>query len=90
MEIEIMNKFSFKVQQKKMVIKQYQTEVKLKRNTISCELYLNQIKNYVRAFLIRSFRAEILYHLVGAKIKLVEMLAFLLAHATSRVTSDAF
>lgn len=64
--------------------------MELKRNTISGELYLNQIKNYVRAFLIRSFRAEILYHFVGAKIELVKMLPLVLAHATSCVTSDAF
>lgn len=49
----------------------------------------NQIKNYLRALLVASIAAQLLYHLVGAEIKLVEVLAFLLAHTASGVASNA-
>lgn len=49
----------------------------------------NQIKNYVRALLVASVAAKLLYHLVGAEIELVEVLALLLAHAPAGVAPDA-
>lgn len=61
----------------------------LKRIHLQRMVSHNQIKNYVRALLVASVAAQLLYHLVGAEIKLVEVLTLLLAHASAGVAPYA-